>query len=55
VKSLVNLGFDSVKLDGCGAQLDLQKWSDLINQAGKSILIENCHWGIHTFSSYDNL
>lgn len=45
VKALVGLGFDSVKLDGCGKQLDLQKWSDLIDQTGKSILIENCHWG----------
>lgn len=45
VKALVGLGFDSVKLDGCGKQLDLQKWSDLIEQTGKSILIENCHWG----------
>jgi len=45
VKALVGLGFDSVKLDGCGAQLDLQKWSDLIDATGKAILIENCHWG----------
>mmetsp|Transcript_11084 Transcript_11084/g.18109 ORF Transcript_11084/g.18109 Transcript_11084/m.18109 type:complete len:416 (-) Transcript_11084:142-1389(-) len=45
VNALVAYGFDSVKLDGCGAQLDLQKWSDMINQTGHSILIENCHWG----------
>ena len=45
VEALVGYGFDSVKLDGCGEQLDLQKWSDLINATGKSILIENCHWG----------
>jgi alpha-galactosidase len=45
-KAIVNLGFDSVKLDGCGSQLDLQKWSDLFAQTGKSILIENCHWGM---------
>lgn len=46
VDALVSLGFDSVKLDGCGKQLDLQKWSDLIDATGKSILIENCHWGL---------
>ncbi len=23
----------------------MQKWSDLIEASGKSILIENCHWG----------
>eukprot|EP00602_Paraphysomonas_sp_CaronLab_P000574 CAMPEP_0185023338 /NCGR_PEP_ID=MMETSP1103-20130426/6019_1 /TAXON_ID=36769 /ORGANISM="Paraphysomonas bandaiensis, Strain Caron Lab Isolate" /LENGTH=434 /DNA_ID=CAMNT_0027555893 /DNA_START=39 /DNA_END=1343 /DNA_ORIENTATION=+ len=45
VNALVNLGFDSVKLDGCGAQLDLDKWADLIEKTGHSILIENCHWG----------
>ena len=30
VNALVGYGFDSVKLDGCGKELDLQKWSDLI-------------------------
>jgi alpha-galactosidase len=41
-----------VKLDGCGAQEDLQKWADLISATGKSILIENCHWG-YTVPSED--
>jgi alpha-galactosidase len=45
VKALVGYGFDSVKLDGCGLQLDLSLWANLINQTGKAILIENCHWG----------
>jgi alpha-galactosidase len=45
VKALINLGFDSIKLDNCGVQTDLQKWSDLIDKTGKTILIENCHWG----------
>ena len=35
----------SVKLDGCGAQRDLQLFSDLFAEKGASILIENCHWG----------
>lgn len=42
---LVEFGFDSVKLDGCGAQLDLDLWASLFNASGKSIMIENCHWG----------
>ena len=43
--ALLAYGFDSVKLDGCGAQLDLNLWSRLFNESGKSIMIENCHWG----------
>lgn len=34
-----------IKLDGCGKQLDLQLYADLFNATGKSILMENCHWG----------
>jgi alpha-galactosidase len=52
VNALVSLGFDSVKLDGCGQQEDLQKWSDMITATGHSILIENCHWG-YTIPSED--
>mmetsp|Transcript_62276 Transcript_62276/g.131662 ORF Transcript_62276/g.131662 Transcript_62276/m.131662 type:complete len:436 (+) Transcript_62276:88-1395(+) len=37
--------FDAVKLDGCGKQLDLDKWSSLINASGRKVMIENCHWG----------
>ncbi len=45
VDATLSFGFDSIKLDGCGAQRDLQKYADLFNASGKSILIENCHWG----------
>ena len=41
-------GFDSTKLDGCGAEKDLFKFYALFNASGKSILIENCHWGSAT-------
>jgi alpha-galactosidase len=37
--------FDGVKLDGCGKQLDLDRWAHLINRTGRKIVIENCHWG----------
>jgi alpha-galactosidase len=45
VDSTLDYGFDSIKLDGCGAQRDLTLYADLFNKTGKSILIENCHWG----------
>lgn len=41
VDALLDYGFDSVKLDGCGQQRDLQKYADLFNASGKSILIES--------------
>ncbi len=45
VDAMVQFGFDGVKLDGCGSQLDLQRYSDLINATGVAIEMENCHWG----------
>jgi len=45
VKALYNFGFDSLKLDGCGAQRDLTVWADYMSATGKPIMIENCHWG----------
>ena len=50
VKALSEFGFDSWKLDGCGAQTDMQLWDDLIKASApttgrKEILVENCHWG----------
>mmetsp|Transcript_2696 Transcript_2696/g.4600 ORF Transcript_2696/g.4600 Transcript_2696/m.4600 type:complete len:432 (-) Transcript_2696:53-1348(-) len=45
VKALTAFGFDGIKLDGCGKQLDLDKWSTLLNQTGRPVMIENCHWG----------
>ena len=45
VKALVDLGFDGVKLDGCGQFLNLTWWAQLINETGRPIMIENCHWG----------
>ena len=49
----VELGFDSVKLDGCGAWRDLEQWYDALANAsvsrgrpGNAVMIENCHWGL---------
>lgn len=45
VKALLAYGYDAVKLDGCGTEYDLDLWWRLLNETGKAILIENCHWG----------
>ena len=50
VKAMRGYGFDSWKLDGCGAQTDMQLWSELIDATTpttgrKSVMVENCHWG----------
>ena len=45
VDAVMDYGFDSIKLDGCGRELDLTLYAQLFNNTGKSILIENCHWG----------
>jgi len=45
VAAIVNLGFDGIKLDGCGEFRNLTWWYNLINASKREILIENCHWG----------
>merc|ERR1719273_98159 len=45
VRMLHQLGFDGVKLDGCGAQRNMTLYAALMNATGKAYLIENCHWG----------
>merc|ERR1711934_1319437 len=45
VKALRGFGFDAWKLDGCGAQTDMQLWDDVIRASGKPLVVENCHWG----------
>jgi hypothetical protein len=46
VNAMIEYGFDSIKLDGCGKELDLGLYASLFNATGKAILIENCHWGL---------
>jgi len=43
--AVISLGFDGVKLDGCGGEKNVSYWAQLFNQSGKPILIENCHNG----------
>ncbi|KAJ1449428.1 glycoside hydrolase superfamily [Pelagophyceae sp. CCMP2097] len=46
VAAVVDYGFDSLKMDGCGAQLDLQLYDDLFrSNSPRPISVENCHWG----------
>jgi alpha-galactosidase len=44
-KALIDFGFDGYKLDGCGAQTDMQLWDDIFKAANKAVMVENCHWG----------
>ena len=39
------LGFDGVKIDGCGAQLNMTLYAELFNKTGSPIMTENCHQG----------
>jgi len=56
VNAVVRWGFDSLKVDGCGKQENIQLWYDLFNwtlsntPGGKPILLENCHNGPRTGS-----
>ena len=54
VNATLSLGFDSYKIDGCGAQRDIELWAELFNHsisvrreelALSGMMIENCHDG----------
>jgi hypothetical protein len=51
VNATLSLGFDSYKIDGCGAQRDIGLWASMFNHSiivrGKKhgMMIENCHDG----------
>jgi hypothetical protein len=47
VAATAAFGFDAVKLDYCGTEKDLDVWARLIEETGRKIVIEACHWG-HT-------
>jgi len=42
VDAIFALGYDGVKIDGCGPSHHLLEWSMLLNQTGRPIMIENC-------------
>lgn len=45
VNYLDAMGFDGVKLDRCGRQLNMTLYAKLMKATGKNYSIENCHWG----------
>ena len=45
VKAMTSFNFDAWKLDGCGGEKDLVLFNKFMQQAGKPIMVENCHWG----------
>ena len=45
VRATVDWGFDSVKIDSCGAQKNMTLYYELFNATGKPIQIEECHQG----------
>lgn len=45
VRASVEWGFDSVKIDSCGAQTNSTLYYELFNQSGKAMAIEQCHQG----------
>eukprot|EP00658_Telonema_sp_P-2_P036208 TRINITY_DN26237_c0_g1_i1.p1 TRINITY_DN26237_c0_g1~~TRINITY_DN26237_c0_g1_i1.p1 ORF type:complete len:560 (+),score=92.76 TRINITY_DN26237_c0_g1_i1:54-1733(+) len=46
IKSLLGYGFDQVKFDNCGAELNMTRYASLLEGAGSAgTMIENCHWG----------
>eukprot|EP01061_Rhynchopus_euleeides_P036024 TRINITY_DN606_c0_g1_i4.p2 TRINITY_DN606_c0_g1~~TRINITY_DN606_c0_g1_i4.p2 ORF type:complete len:413 (+),score=166.13 TRINITY_DN606_c0_g1_i4:47-1285(+) len=44
-KAAADFGFDGIKLDDCGQFLNLTWWAQLLNETGRPMEIENCHWG----------
>lgn len=47
VKALIEYGFSSLKIDGCGGETDLVLWNKIMKELfpSKAILVENCHGG----------
>jgi hypothetical protein len=39
VNATIAFGFDSTKLDGCGAELDLDMWWGMFAKTGKNIMV----------------
>lgn len=35
------VGYDGIKLDGCGEFLNLTLWADLLNKTGRPVMIES--------------
>jgi alpha-galactosidase len=42
VQATLDLGFDGLKVDGCGPSQNISVWTDLINKSGHPVLLEDC-------------
>jgi len=48
------LGFDEIKVDGCGPAMNMSEWAQAINATGRPMLVEDClnkHYWIYNKSS----
>ena len=45
VNATIGWGFDGVKIDSCGADLNMTLYGELFNKSGRPIIVENCHQG----------
>jgi len=49
VATVLELGFDGIKIDGCGPANNMTEWGELLNASSRPLLIEDCldkhFWG----------
>ena len=41
-QAAAELGFSSIKIDGCGPSSNISAWAAALNATGKKILLEDC-------------
>ncbi|CAK0807191.1 unnamed protein product, partial [Prorocentrum cordatum] len=51
VRWFTDMGFDGVKIDGCGSSHNVSYYADLFNATGRPVRIENCHNSWPDFST----
>lgn len=51
VRWFTDMGFDGVKIDGCGSSHNVSNYADLFNATGRPVRIENCHNSWPDFST----
>eukprot|EP00662_Eupelagonemidae_sp_cell21_P048058 gene48058-41154_t len=44
VQYIATVGFDGLKADGCGPGKNMTRLAELLNETGRQVLIENCHY-----------
>ena len=49
MNALLGLGFDGIKIDGCGPANNMSLWGSLLNASDRPLMIEDCldkHWWV---------